>query len=339
MSLTPRFTRNAGRLAAVATAGALLLPLFTSTPAHADPRQVTSSLAAVGSDTTQEIINALQGESAGTYYTPLATDAATGRTQILSWNALPPAGTDGNTLTCVQTKIGGASFNRPNGSSQGRRALSRAIDGTNYGDATCGPATGKPVSGLVDLARSSAGPSGGDTGTALTYVPFGRDGLGYAYYATGSATPITDFTKAELAAIWGSSGTGFDVRGTHVIPCQIQSGSGTRSAWQGALGVADATMETAGTQCKNAGNGINLEENKPTELKAKGDAIGGNNEYVVGMSAAVFVAMSRGASPSFLASGVDLGSISNNGSGTNLGKPYTGSGSSAAASSSYYNDA
>lgn len=338
----PTTTRRLTKLVALAATALAVAPLLSS-PASADPRQLTSSFAGLGSDTTQELLNAFQGESAGLYYNPLATDAATGRAQLLSWNALPPSGTDGNTVACVQTKMGGATFNRPNGSSQGRRALSRAIDGGNYGNSTCGASSGKVITGLVDFARSSAGPAAGDTGTNLTYIPFGRDGLAYAYYATGTATPITDLTKAELAAVWSSSGTGLDVRGTHIIPCQIQSGSGTRGAWQTALGVADATMETAGTQCKGVGTfpttDNNVEENKPSQLKQKGDAIGGNNQYIVGMSAAVFVAMNKGVSPSFLASGVDLGNISNNGSGVDLGKPYTGTGATAAPASSYYSDA
>lgn len=333
-------TRKA-KVASLLAAASLVAPLFNSAPASADPRQISSSLATVGSDTTQEVLNAFQGESAGTFYTPLATDGATGRTVIMSWEAKAPTGTSGNTIACVQTKLGGATFTRPNGSSAGRRALSRAMSNESYGDATCGGA--KPVSGLIDIARSSDGPASGDTGTDLTYVPFARDALSFAYYPVNGATPDASLSRAELQAIFDSAGNGHTVGGVLFIPCHIQIGSGTRNSWSAAVGVVNSEMDTASTTCTNTGVQGLLQESKPSELKAKGDAWAAANpgvpaQFIVGHSASAFVAQSRGAAPSFLAAGVDLGSITDNGSGTNLGKPYTGSGATAAASPTFYND-
>lgn len=338
MKLT--LTRKA-KLASLVAACGLIAPLF-SAPVDADPRQVSSSLATVGSDTTQEVVNAFQGESAGIFYTPLATDGATGRTVLSSWEAKAPSGTSGNTIACVQTKLGGATFTRPNGSSAGRRALSRAMSNESYGDASCGGA--KPVSGLVDVARSSDGPANGDAGTDLTYIPFARDGLSFAYYAVNGATANVSLSRQNLALIFDSSGTGLTVEGLLTIPCQIQSGSGTRRSWATTIGVAEAEIDTAGTTCRNAGVVGDLQESKPSELKAKGDAWAAANPgqpamFVVGHSASAFIAQNRGAAPSFLGAGVDLGDIDDNGSGADLGRPYTGTGASMQAAPAFYNDA
>ncbi|GAC1594005.1 MAG: hypothetical protein NVS3B21_15600 [Acidimicrobiales bacterium] len=337
---------------AVVGVGALAMMPGGVPVAHADPQQLTAPVVAVGSDTIQDITNALAGGTNNIDYTPLHSDLASGRLQITSWDAVPP-GT--STTVCISPKAPGASFNRPNGSGSGKAALSRAIDGGNYGDAThCGA---KPVSGLIDMARSSSGPAAGDTATDLTYVPIGRDGVSYAYYTTGTATAVTDLTKAELTQIYTSSGTGVDiVRGTvttHVIPCEIQSGSGTRKFFEGAVAASATQDDTASTTCNNATSASvpagPVEENQPRRLQQKGDAFAAapvapltaNNEYIIGMSAGSFIAQQNGVSPSTLSSPattVDLGSISNDGTGVNLGKPYTGTAPSLVPSSTFYSN-
>jgi hypothetical protein len=128
--------------------------------AHADPKQY-NALVGVGSDTVQDVMNAFSGNTNNVNYVPLQSSSATSFRQVVSFDAVPPAGTSG---ACISPKIGGGSFNRPNGSGAGRRALSRAIDGTGYGDASCGGPI--DISGQVNFARSSAGPNAGDTGTA-----------------------------------------------------------------------------------------------------------------------------------------------------------------------------
>lgn len=347
--------RAARGVTAITVAGAAALAMMPGgvPAAQADPQQLTAPVVAVGSDTIQDVTNALAGVSNNIDYTPLHSDLASGRLQITSWDAVPP-GT--STTVCISPKAPGASFNRPNGSGSGKAALSRAIDGGNYGDAThCGA---KPVSGLIDMARSSSGPASGDTATDLTYVPIGRDGVSYAFYTTGTATAVTDLTKAELTQIYTSSGTGVDiVRGattTHVIPCEIQSGSGTRKFFEGAVAASATQDDTAATTCNNATSSSvptgPVEENQPRRLQQKGDAINAappsgltaNNEYIIGMSAGSFIAQNNGVSPSNLAtpvSAVDLGSVSNDGTGANLGKPYSVSGSTFVPSATFYANA
>ena len=125
--------------------------------ASADPAQF-GALAGFGSDTSQDVLNALAGKSNGILYTPIQSSAATGGRQVISFDATPPAGAADN---CVTPKIGAPTFTRPNGSTQGRRALSRAQDGTGYGSGVPG-------------GYGTGWPSGLGTGWPMTgYSPFG----------------------------------------------------------------------------------------------------------------------------------------------------------------------
>ena len=72
-------------------------------PAAADPKQFTAAVG-VGSDTTQDVVNALAGFANGTNFTPVqSTDAS--KRQVVSWDAV---GT-----TCITPKAPGATFLRP----------------------------------------------------------------------------------------------------------------------------------------------------------------------------------------------------------------------------------
>ncbi len=205
--------------------------------------------------------------------------------------------------------------------------LSRSIDGGLWGSAgACGTA-GKPVSGLIQFARSSAGPSG--AGTALTYIPFGRDALSFAYYANG-VTPVTTLTSAQLTSLFSTGAQ--TINGTLIVPCSIQTGSGTYQSWNTAIGVTAAQMAAATATCTPAGSEI--QENDGAGLKAKGDALAGNEQVIIGFSAANFISQTNLVAGSQLPAPpgtVDLGSIDA------LGKPYTGSvGGPIAANSTFY---
>lgn len=325
-SLRNRASRIA---AALLTAGGLGLGSFlTSGAAHADPKQLTNPIVAVGSDTVQDIDNALAGYTNDIDYTPIHSTVANGRQVITSWDAVGSA--------CISPKAPGASFVRPNGSGAGRKALSRAIDGGNWGvsgDACGGP---KPVSGLIDYARSSSLSS--SSGTALTYIPFGRDGVSYAYYTVGGATPVT-LSRADLTSIYTTgTGSGTTIGGTLVIPCGIQTSSGTFGFWN-TVTTATTTQENNATQtCNAAGTGNRIEENSGAALKAKGDAMGTTAMYIVGHSAASWIAQQNGRAPSALGAGVQIGSISDNGSGANLGSPVSGSAPNMTPNATFYND-
>lgn len=309
-------------LTGIAVAGLALGALgISGGPANADPKQWTA-LTGVGSDTTQDVLNAFAGFSSNNSYLPLQSSLASGKRQLTSWDAVGSP--------CIVPKPTGKSMVRPNGSSNGRRALSRAIDGGNW------PASGtdcggpKTISGLVDFARSSAGPSG--TGTELTYIPTGRDALSFAYYANGVA-PVTTLTSAQLNLLFTAGPQ--VIGGVEIVPCGIQTGSGTYASWNTALGITAAQETTATTTCNAAGSGARLQENDGNGLKAKGDALVGK-QVIVGFSAANFISQSNGVVTSQLpspAGTVDLGAIDA------LGKPYTGTAPSLVPAAGFYDDA
>jgi hypothetical protein len=328
--------------AATATIGSLAaIGIVGGSPAQADP-QFTSAFVAVGSDTTQDVMNALAGYAPSPSLTAAAARyepaIASNGQQLISWNALNPA--DGLT-DCIATKLGGPSFDRPNGSSNGRRALSRAEDGTGWGSGGCAGPT--DVGGLVDVARSSSGPASGDTGTDLTYSVLGRDAVSVAFYRAGVAgntiNPLTStssqvksrWTRAEITALF--SGTGAAVTLTaddgvtpvSVLACGIQTGSGTYSFTRGVYNVTAGQEDTATGTCNALGTGERLQENDALGLKGKGDAAPANTQVVVGFSAGAYIAKSNGvAVPDPQANAVGLAAITNDGAGNNIGLAYTG---------------
>ena len=303
-----------GSLAAIGFAG--------SSPAQADPKAFTA-LVAVGSDTTQDVTNAFAGFSSGINYTPLQSSAATDLTQIISFDA--------GATSCVATKTGLGAILRPNGSTAGRRILSQVGQGlSTWG--TGSPCGAKDPSGAIDFARSSSGPglvnSLPDTGTVLTYVPFARDALTFAYYSA-DGTSGTDTTQANLDTIF-TNGTGL-IGTTPVIPCGIQQSSGTYNSWNGNVGVSGSEMEAGTAFCRGL-LGVpdatgRLQEHNGPQLKIKGDlvaaqsnalcdgVVGGavvpctNAQVIIGFSASQFVARSNGLADPAPGPGVALGSI------------------------------
>src|SRR5262245_14633935 len=176
---TKRLSKAARGAAALAVLSAAAMSMVGGAPsANADPKW-PNALVGHGSDTTQDVVGALAGEESGVFYTPIVSNAASGAKVLNSWDATGSA--------CVTPRAPGASIERGNGSTNGRRILSRAIDGGLWG--TAAACANKPTSGLVDFARSSSGPSG--SGTQLTYIPFGRDALSFGYAVNG-VTAVTE---------------------------------------------------------------------------------------------------------------------------------------------------
>jgi hypothetical protein len=293
-------THKKGIAAGLAVLSTLAFAGTFSSGANADPQQL-SALAGSGSDTSQDIGNAFAGFANGINYTPVQASAANGRTQIISFDATPAG-------TCITTKLNGPSFDRPNGSGEGVGALSRIEDGGLWKRfvPACG-ASGQDVSGQLDWARSSSGPvaAGGagttGAGTPLTYIPFGRDALSFAYYRANGA-PATTATRAELNAIFSWNGTGAvpTIGGVPTIGCGIQTGSGTFRTWRDRVSGGSGTTEaTATALCNSAVGGARAQENDATALKTRGDAVAAiagqsNYQVVIGFSASAFIAQSNG---------------------------------------------
>ncbi|MGW7419656.1 Ig-like domain repeat protein [Streptomyces sp. NPDC054813] len=216
---------SAALVAAAVVAGGLAL----ATPAIADPTPAGTfrQLVGVGSDTTQDVVNALAGDTVnGNSYAATAVKSADGA-GIASYDAIEPG--TGSTTSTIVTRSGGTPFTRPNGSGNGQKALSASLTGDKF------PAgTGTAIKGQVDFARSSGGPS--SAGTALTYVPMARDAVGVA--VKGSA--LDSLTKQQLFEIYSGSLT--ELNGQTLHPKIPQDGSGTRKFFLAAIGMSTTPL-------------------------------------------------------------------------------------------------
>lgn len=308
MLITPRTTRAVRGIAAVAALAAGAAALVAGSPAaNADPKWPTA-LVGHGSDTTQDVVGALAGEESGRFYTPVTSSVASGAKVLNSWDATGSA--------CVTPRAPGATIQRGNGSTNGRRILSRAIDGGTWGsEAAC---AGKLTSGLVDFARSSSGPSG--SGSDLTYIPFARDALSFGYVDVPGRTEVTTLTSAELTQIFTTAG-GITKGGLQIIGCGIQTGSGTYGSWNSSLGMSAGQEATGTATCNGLGTGVRIQENDGAALKAKQDAAGAATQVIVGFSASNYISQNNGVVATQLpapAGTVQLGAIDS------LGLPYSG---------------
>ncbi|MEW1700235.1 substrate-binding domain-containing protein [Streptomyces sp. NPDC093249] len=190
------------RARVVAALGTAALGLgFLAAPAQADPNPITQyrTLAGVGSDTTQDVVNGLGN---------VITNAI-GQKTVASWDATGSAS--------IKTKATGCDLTRPNGSSAGIDALRNAVD-TN--------------SGCLDFARSSRGPADVST-TDLTWIPFAKDAVSWAK-RSDSALPA-DLTVAQLKGIYECTLT--SLNGVTLTPVLPQSNSGTRQFFLASIGV------------------------------------------------------------------------------------------------------
>ncbi|MFF2129802.1 Ig-like domain repeat protein [Streptomyces olivochromogenes] len=223
-----RTTRlTAAMVAAAVVSGTLAL----ASPASADPTPAGTfrQLVGVGSDTTQDVLNALAGDIVnGKSYADTAVKA--GDAGIASYDAFVP----GAATSTIQTRSGGPTFLRPNGSGPGRAALSMSLTGDKFPNAT-----GVSVKGQVDFARSSGGPS--TSGNTLTYIPFARDAVGVA--VRGAA--LDTLTVDQLHDIYTSGDTRLKVlKGQTLHAVLPQAGSGTRKFFLAAIGLTETTVSS-----------------------------------------------------------------------------------------------
>lgn len=296
--LKKRFALRLRQKLAIVSAVALAAAGLFSASAHADPNQYTAFVGA-GSDTSQDVMAAMTGFTNGNFYEQLNSGAPNYRV-VASFEATGPL--------CYTWKINGPTLSRPNGSSEGRRALSRAYDGLNsgYGDVACNGPTDNV--GQIDFARSSSGPSSSEVaaGSELTYIPFGRDGVSFAVYRASGGAATTSLTSAQLQDLFENGPT--TINGITTYPCGIQQGSGTYSFWNKALGLTEAEEE-AGTQFCNDNFGGRSQENDGDELKARGDAAPAGSQVVIGFSAGSFISKSNLVAAGAPPAGVQIGSI------------------------------
>lgn len=324
------FTKKAKGLALAIGATALVGAAVTSGgSASADPKQYDAPFVLVGSDTTQDLMNAFAGFENGTAYSPLASDAASGQKQIVSWDATA----NGLTTTCITTRTGGPSFNRPNGSGAGRTALLAAYTGGGTTSVSnCGTGTTSP-SGQISGARSSS--LSGTAGTTLAYVPFARDALSFGFYRK-AGSPVTSLSVAQLQQIFTTqAGVDIDPDGAgplaavKIFGCDIQSGSGTGQTWRTKMQGTSTPQFTATTVCDDyipvgggtafaAGAPGDSQENDGDALVTRGDAVDAQYpgaQVIIGFSVGGYIGKANLAARGGMPTTVGIGIISDIASG------------------------
>jgi len=245
--------KNKVRLGAIvlAVASATVLGAVT---ANADPTAGTFPvLAGVGSDTIQDVMNGMSS----------AIPA------IGSYDATAPVGAANQTT--ITTRSGGVAFTRPNGSGAGQNALSASIDGTAF--------NGVVITGDVDFARSSSGPSSSFPGSQLTFIPFAKDAVSYAVNeasdfprnipegsAAAAAANPTTLTLWNIYHCTATSYTDSNTNSVTIIPLLPQSGSGTRKFWDTTFGLTEGSLPSCVTDL----NGT-VEEHNGSALTGPGD--------------------------------------------------------------------
>jgi len=278
--------------------------------AKADPpASLGLSYSGVGSDTTQNVMDAFSGQSNGISY-PRAIVPVTGGLGAVIESYDASIQTPGSTDPCITTSFNGVAFTRPNGSGAGTKALSAAnaqglagnptrwLGNNNvFANKICGQAdfvapnntaaiaiaNSVNIAGQVAFARSSSGPTGVGNG-GLTYVPFARDAVtaGYVFKnITGAVgAPVALMTRKDLIDIYNSGPKAIVSGGQPVLlmACDINVASGTRKFFGGVVvnSLMSGTPAALPTGSPSAANGICnsvFQENELVGVSARADAL------------------------------------------------------------------
>jgi len=230
---------TARRLATTVVAAASATTIVMGGVAYADPpRGVTpraNDVVGVGSDTTQFVVDAF----AKAYNTQKPAPA----NKLYSFDAVKPNTSPPVAGDPIKTKAGCATIARPNGSSAGIAALQASLAAGN---------------GCIDFARSSRPASSTGTENNLVFVPFARDGVTWAAVPSNH-TPKT-LTPAQLASIYTCSVTNWhqinsSLPSNPIHPFLPQTGSGTRSFFESAIGIQDTSVGSCVNQSVEENNG------------------------------------------------------------------------------------
>jgi len=299
-------------IAAVAVFGTGFAVFSTGATVQAEP--VSNSYVVVGSDTIEDVLNALAN---GT--------AITGSTVRVTQNGATLGSFDATGGPSIITRPGGVRFSRPNGSSEGYRALSASIyegassDNNLFTSGTYQPvlnasSTGgasMPVGirninifGQVDIARSSSSTPASAVANAsgvIARIPFGRDAFGLAF-TPALATAVCDAGQdsdpgtgctpylhtSQIVSAFTSTTSGGGSLTIGSTPVQImgiypQDGSGTSTDFLSKTGITTTQRNTAIAAGASA-------------FSQEHDATGLTGMQVAPMSVSRWIAMKNGAS-------------------------------------------
>ena len=248
MSMPKRFSAVVIGSALLVVAGAGLAsadPKSPYTTANPQYRQ----LAGVGSDTTQDVMNGL------------ADSVLIGGVKVLgSYNAVGSATVATNATTAC------AAVARANGSGAGRAALLNSLNANSgAGD------------GCIQFARSSSLKLDASS-PSLTYIPFATDAVSYAVTTTSGVSRTLNIAdlqkiyKCDASVVGSSAVPASDATNTwDITPILPQAGSGTRSYWEGKMGITDADVNLGVYPCilNGAKAGQSIEEHTGTLVDDK----------------------------------------------------------------------
>jgi hypothetical protein len=266
------------RVAGVTVLCGLLAVALTGT-AQADTNVGNNTtFAAVGSDTTQDVVEALSSAVTDGGNPIISNYKATPVGRTITTRTTPPAGSD-------------CTFTVPRSSGEGRNALSAAMRGASFagGGGTATPDASANMTGCVDVARSSAfgNPTTSPGVGTMTFVPFATDALTYATRSSTTRPKALNFNT--LKAIYTANGTPGSTACLSSAPLLPASGSGTRSFWATFLGITDSTIGTAGswgTCVQDTKGGTPIQEHDGRVLTAANE--------LVPFSVAQYIAQSTG---------------------------------------------
>ncbi len=346
-------------VAAVAVFGAGFAAFSTSSAVQAEP--VSNSYSIVGSDTLEDVVNAIVN---GT--------AITGSTVRVTQNGATLGSFDATGTPYIITKSGGVRFSRPNGSGEGFNALSSSMyegatasnnlfTSATYQGVGAVNATGNSsmpaglknvnVFGQVDIARSSSGDpkttsrTGTEADATIVRVPFARDAIALAFTPTlaaavcaagqdgdAGAACVPYLTEAQLKSLYETTDASpFVTIGSTNVPAKgivPQSGSGTRKDFL----IKIASSTSTGTESAALGAAVTAGR---VGVGQEHDATTLTGDSVMPMSASRWIAMQNGAS--FDKSGTAvIGSVY---TATTLGaSPVSGTAPALSPNTSYYVD-
>ncbi|CAN5379024.1 hypothetical protein BH11ACT3_BH11ACT3_26050 [soil metagenome] len=211
---------------------------FSALPANAEAPVSPGGYTLAGSDTIQDVVDALVN---GSYASGSFVQVKAAGVVNASYDAFPNTGAG----SYIQTRTPGSAaattyFLRPSGSGDGINSMiaSNNLLGTTTWTKN---SVGYNVADLVDIARSSSGAktvqsAANATATSLAFIPFARDAVSYAYVEGASWTSAQKATWAALDQVTLKGiyeGTITSVDGITPRPLLPQSASGTRKFFLG----------------------------------------------------------------------------------------------------------
>jgi hypothetical protein len=237
-----------------------------------------TTFAATGSDTTQDIVEALSLAVTDGGTPIISNYKATPIGRTITTRSAPPAGSD-------------CTFTVPRSSGEGRNALSSAMRGASFagGGGVATPDASANMTGCVNVARSSAfaNPATSPGVGTMTFVPFATDALTYATKTATTRPKALNYNT--LKSIYTANGTPGSTACLSSAPLLPASGSGTRTFWATFLGITDAAIGTAGswgTCVVDTKNGTPIQEHDGRVLTAANE--------LVPISVAQYIAQSTG---------------------------------------------